>query len=157
MIRFFFATILFSALSVPLFGQDKTIISKEIYTQDSLFFSAFNKCDTTTYRTFLTNDFEFYHDLGGLHYIEEEMQSMREMCARNSHIRRALLKTTLGTQPIGKDRALEIGIHRFYHTNPGQKEKLSGTYKFIHLWVNKQGKWKLSRVISYDHAEMHND
>jgi ketosteroid isomerase-like protein len=121
------------------------------------FFSAFNRCDTNTYRQFFTDDFEFYHDLGGLHYLDEEMQSMREMCARNSHIRRELVKNSLEIHKLGDFGALEMGVHRFFHTNPGQAEKLSGTYKFIHVWKKNKTAWKLSRVISYDHKEMNNN
>jgi hypothetical protein len=135
----------------------QTEIYKEIYDQDSIFFSAFNHCDTVTYRQCLSDDFEFYHDLGGLHYLDEEMQSMREMCARNSHIRRELLKGTLEVYKIGADHALEIGVHRFYHQNAGQAEHLSGTYKFIQLWQKKGTTWKLSRVISYEHGHMNNN
>lgn len=135
----------------------QTELNKEIFKQDSIFFSAFNSCDTVTYRQYLTNDFEFYHDLGGLHYLDEEMQSMREMCQRNSHIRRQLLKNTLQVQKLGNYGALEIGVHRFYHTNPGQSERVSGTYKFIHVWQKKDNVWKISRVISYDHGKMNNN
>jgi len=141
---------------LKMYGQTQDELYKEIYKQDSIFFSAFNHCDTAAYRNFLTNDFEFYHDLGGLHYLDEEMQSIREMCARNSHIRRELLKNTLEIHKLGETGALEIGIHRFYHTNPGQAEHISGTYKFIHVWQQKDKTWKLSRVISYDHGEMNN-
>lgn len=142
---------------VKLHGQTQQELYKEIYRQDSIFFSAFNNCDTVTYREFLTNDFEFYHDLGGLHYLDEEMQSIREMCARNSHIRRELINNTLEVHKLGENGALEIGVHRFYHTNPGQKEHISGTYKFIQVWQRKNKTWKLSRVISYDHGEMNNN
>lgn len=130
---------------------------KEILKQDSIFFAAFNSCDTVTYRQYLTSDFEFYHDLGGLHYLDEEMQSMREMCQKNSHIRRQLLKNTLEVHKLGDFGALEIGVHRFYHTNPGQSEHVSGTYKFIHVWQKKDNVWKISRVISYDHGKMNNN
>jgi len=138
-------------------GAKQIELYKEIFKQDSIFFSAFNRCDTLTYRQYLTNDFEFYHDLGGLHYLEEEMQSIREMCQRNSHIRRQLLENTLEVHPLGVDGALEIGVHRFYHTNPGQSEHESGTYKFIHVWQKKGNVWRISRVISYDHGKMDNN
>ena len=36
----------------------QTELYKEISKQDSIFFSAFNSCDTVTYRQYLTNDFE---------------------------------------------------------------------------------------------------
>lgn len=130
---------------------------KEMYKQDSIFFNAFNHCDTVTYRRFLADNFEFYHDLGGLHYLNEEMQSMREMCERNSHIRRELIKNSLEVYKLGDYGALETGVHNFYHTNPGQSEHLSGTYKFIQVWQMTENGWKLSRVISYSHGKMNNN
>ncbi|MVT08279.1 nuclear transport factor 2 family protein [Chitinophaga tropicalis] len=150
------ATIIVVAF-LKTYGQAQDELYKEIYKQDSIFFSAFNKCDTVTYKKFLTSDFEFYHDLGGLHYLEEEMQSMREMCARNSHIRRELNKNSLEVHKLGENGALEIGVHSFYHTNPGQAEHISGTYKFVQVWQKKDNVWRLSRVISYDHGKMNND
>ncbi|WP_298738785.1 nuclear transport factor 2 family protein [uncultured Chitinophaga sp.] len=149
-------TIIFTTL-VKSYGQSQDELYQEIYRQDSIFFSAFNRCDTVTYRGYLTADFEFYHDLGGLHYLDEEMQSMREMCTRNSHIRRELVKPSLEIHKLGDNGALEIGVHRFYHTNPGQEEHISGTYKFVQVWQRKGKAWQLSRVISYDHGKMNND
>lgn len=140
-----------------MYGQTQPELYKEIYQQDSIFFSAFNNCDTAAYRKMLSSDLEFYHDLGGLHYLDEEMQSMQKMCERNSHIRRELIKSTLEVHKLGENNALEIGVHQFYHTNPGQPEHISGTYKFIHVWQRENNVWKLSRVISYDHGKMNNN
>jgi ketosteroid isomerase-like protein len=137
--------------------QDTTQVYKEIFKVDSVFFQAFNTCDTVTYRTFLTEDLEFFHDLGGLHFLPTEMQSMREMCAMNNHIRRELLKGTLEVYKLGDFGAVEIGVHRIYHTNPGQTEHISGEYKFIHVWEKKKGVWKLKRIISYGHDKMNNN
>jgi hypothetical protein len=44
---------------------------------------------------------------------------------------------------------LEIGIHRFHH--PGRPEDGAGDAKFVTLWQNKDGAWKVTRVISYNH------
>lgn len=121
-------------------------------------FQAFNTCDSLAYRTYFADDLEFYHDLGGLTVsLARELASFKEMCARGSHIRRELVKNSLEVYPLNNYGAVEIGIHRFYHTNPGQPEKLSGTYKFIHVWHHQNGHWKIARVISYGHDEMKND
>ena len=76
---------------------------------------------------------------------------------RNTHLRRELIKNTLEVDKLGDYGALEIGIHNFYHTNPGQSEHLSGTYKFINIWQKTKDGWKLSRVISYSHDKMNNN
>lgn len=131
---------------------------KAVVHADSLLFSAFNNCDTVTYRKLIKEDLEFYHDLGGLTVgADKEILSIKEMCERGNHIRRELIKSSLEVYPLKGYGAVEIGVHRFYHTNKGQKEKISGTYKFVQVWQYKNGLWKLARVISYGHNEMHSD
>lgn len=131
---------------------------REIAKADSSLFNAFNTCDSITYKKYFKEDLEFYHDLGGLTTgLTNEMQSLTEMCARNSAIRRELIKGSLEIYPLKNYGAVEIGIHRFFHTNKGQAEKLSGTYKFIHVWQYANGSWKISRIISYGHDNMNND
>ena len=50
-------------------------------------------------------------------------------------------------------RALQIGMHRFCDAQAKQCDGTSGGVgKFIHLWQNTDGAWKITRVISYDHA-----
>jgi hypothetical protein len=55
--------------------------------------------------------------------------------------------------PIANYGAVEIGVHRFHH--PGHEDTESvGEAKFIELWQNKEGGWKLARVISFDHQSV---
>jgi hypothetical protein len=45
---------------------------------------------------------------------------------------------------------VEIGTHRFRH--PGERDHdVLGEAKFVMLWQYKEGAWKITRVISYDH------
>ena len=138
-------------------GAKQTEVYKEIFKVDSAMFYAFNNCDSVEYKKYLADDLEFYHDLGGLHFLAEEMQSVKEMCDRNSHIRRELIKGTLEVYKLGDFGAVEIGVHRIYHTNKGETEHISGDYKFIHVWQKKDGVWKLKRIISYGHDKMNNN
>lgn len=131
---------------------------QEIFQADSLMFHAFNNCDSITFKQYFKKDLEFYHDLGGLTIgSENELKSFKEMCDRGNHIRRELIKSSFEVHPLKGYGAVEIATHRFYHTNKGQQEKISGTYKFIHVWEFKDGQWKISRIISYGHDEVHND
>jgi ketosteroid isomerase-like protein len=145
-----------SKKSLPV-ATNQTAIYKEIFKVDSTMFHAFNNCDSIAYKKFLTNDLEFYHDLGGQHFLSTEMQSVKEMCEKNFHIRRQLLTNTLEVYKLGNFGAVEIGVHRIFHTNPGQTEHISGDYKFVHVWEKKDGIWKLKRVISYGHDKMNNN
>jgi hypothetical protein len=56
---------------------------------------------------------------------------------------------TLEVYPLKGYGAVEIGVHRFHH--PGQPEDAMGDDKFVTLWQNKDGAWKVTRVISYEH------
>ena len=65
-------------------------------------------------------------------------------------VRRELVKGSLEVYPLKGYGAVEIGTHRFYH--PGtQDHDVVGEAKFVQLWQYKDGAWKVSRVISYDH------
>lgn len=61
------------------------------------------------------------------------------------------MERSLEIYPIPGYGAVEIGVHHFYATEKGQQEHLTGTAKFVHVWQKKNGEWKISRVISYDH------
>ncbi len=147
-----FAQQLDNTKSFHLRKEATTNLFNEIVLVDSLMFNAFNNCDSLTYKEYLTNDLEFYHDIGGLSVsLKNELQSFRDMCARGTHMRRELIKSSLEIYPIKNYGAIEVGSHRFYYTNKGQKETLGGTYKFVHIWNKVNGKWKISRIISYGH------
>jgi hypothetical protein len=45
--------------------------------------------------------------------------------------------------------ARELGMTRFL--DPGAPEWPVGEAKFLHIWQLKDGSWKLTRVVSYDH------
>jgi len=55
---------------------------------------------------------------------------------------------SLEAYPLKGYGAVEIGVHRFHH--PGHPEDV-GEAKFIMLWRNKDGKWTVTRAISFDH------
>jgi hypothetical protein len=132
--------------------EETTNLFKEIVSADSLLFNSFNSCDSLTYKEFFTDDLEFYHDTGGLSVsLKNELQSFKDMCARGTHMRRELVKSSLEIHLIKDYGAIQVGSHRFYYTNKGQKEILGGTYKFLHIWKKVNGKWKISRIVSYGH------
>jgi hypothetical protein len=67
--------------------------------------------------------------------------------------RRDLIPGTLEVHPMDGFGALQIGAHRFCDAKRTACDAGSGGVgKFIHLWQHKDGVWKITRVISYDHA-----
>ena len=42
----------------------------------------------------------------------------------------------------------------FYRTLPGKKEKPSTVAKFMNIWELRDGRWIVTRIVSYDHEEV---
>jgi hypothetical protein len=113
----------------------------ELARLDSLLFDAFFvKCDAQMTNSFFTDDLEFYHDLTGLKSGQTARDSFRQ-CPRDNGGTRMLVPGSMRVYPIKDYGAIQIGVHRF-----GQTEA-----KFVHLWRKKNGEWKITRVLSFDH------
>lgn len=133
-------------------------LTDEIAEKDRVFFDAFfNRCDIETIGSMITDDFEFYHDKGGMTASSKAqfVEAIRGTCERQKtgvdyRARRELVEGTLEVYPINNYGAVEIGVHRFYQkTESG--EKLVEIAKFTNLWKKDESGWKMSRVLSYDH------
>ena len=117
---------------------------------DSILFNSFNTRDVVKFATFFSDDLEFYHDKGGLTGYDQTMNFMKDVAGnKNNDLKRELMKGSLEVYPIPGYGAMEIGIHSFCHLENGQQN--CGTFKFVHIWQKKDGVWKISRVVSYDH------
>ena len=138
------------ATPAPSVSPEPALFS-EIARMDALLFDAYNQRDLEKIKTLFAPDLEFYHDRGGLTRYQENMDSFKKTFEGPARMRRELAEGTLEVYPLKGYGAVEIGIHRFYTTDPGQKERLTATAKFVHVWQQKDGEWKLARVISYDH------
>ncbi len=46
---------------------------------------------------------------------------------------------------------LQIGKHQFFANEEGKEEYFTSVADFSHLWILENGKWKLKRVLSYNH------
>lgn len=147
-----------------MFGQATTgsekILFRQIINADSTFFQSLNNCDLKTYESFLTDDFEFYHDKGGLTKSRDsEMKSMTSFCGeqrQRQKLRRELIRESVEINPIKDYGAVETGRHRFFLVIDDKTEKLIEEAKFTNIWQNQTTGWKLSRVISYDHRPLSN-
>ena len=120
---------------------------KTIQSLDTQLFDAYNHCDLTTLGSLVSEDLEFYHDKTGLAVGRQVFLDAikNNICGK---VTRQLVSGTLEVYPIADYGAVEIGVHRFYH--PGDPTNI-GEGKFITLWHQKDGKWSVTRVISFDH------
>jgi hypothetical protein len=96
----------------------------------------------------VSDDLEFYHDQTGLSAGKAPFLAAikQNICGK---VQRELLPQTLEVYPLKGYGAVEIGIHRFHH--PGHPKDGAGDARFVMLWQEKDGTWKVTRVISYDH------
>jgi hypothetical protein len=128
----------------------KDELFRKIASLDAEVFDAFNRCDLEKFGSFFTEELEFYHDDGGL--TNRSRQSLVESLQKNicGKVYRILVPETLEVYPLHGYGAVEIGIHRFYHPGRDSTESV-GEARFVHLWQEKDGVWRITRVISYDH------
>jgi len=120
---------------------------------DSAMFDAFNNRDISVLQTFLSEELEFYHDFGGVTNYTQNIEAFKKTFAGDRKLRRALVSGSMEVHPIKDFGAVQTGVHRFYVMEKGQKEKLSSEAKFVNLWQNKNGVWKITKIISYGHRE----
>lgn len=128
----------------------KDELFRTIASLDAEVFDAFNRCDLEKLGSYFTEELEFYHDNGGLTNRTREslVQSVKEnICGK---VYRILVPGTLEVYPMNGYGAVEIGVHRFYHPGRDSTESV-GEAKFVHLWQQKDGKWQITRVLSFDH------
>lgn len=127
---------------------------------DSAFWNAYNSCDTNAYKNFFTADVEFYHDKGGITTGAPALiESLSKNLCRNPgyHLRREAVTGTVKVYPMQNNNttygAIITGEHVFYITQKGKPEFLDGAAGFTMLWLLKDGVWKMSRILSYNHHQ----
>ncbi len=130
-----------------------SVLQDSIAYLDSIFFNAFNTRNLDKLKSMLSEDLEFYHDLGGVTNYDQNLAAFKRSFESERRVRRELIKTSLEVYEIKDYGAVETGVHRFYATEKGQQEKLSSEAKFVQLWQKKNGAWKITRIISYGHQE----
>jgi hypothetical protein len=127
---------------------DKGLYSK-IKELDSLMFNAYNHQDLPKMKSYFTADLEWYQDNGGLLNNETVFTNFQSIFNKKDKLTRELVKGTLEVVPIKGFGAIEIGQHRFKHIENGKLE--IGTFRFLMIWKNVNGDWRISRVVSFDH------
>jgi hypothetical protein len=101
------------------------------------------------FASFFVDDVEFYHDQGGVTLGKANLTESvkKNICGK---VTRELVPGTLQIYCMKGYGAVEMGVHRFHHPGNEASEGV-GEGKFVHLWKYKDGAWRITRVISYDH------
>ena len=112
---------------------------------DSILFHAYNTCDLKTYTDLFSEDFEFYHDGGGLETSKAaSIESYKKyVCGK---VTRELMPGSIEVSPVPRFGAVEIGKHRFH--NSQEPNAPSHYARFVIVWKREPGAWKITRVIS---------
>ncbi|MDM9630647.1 nuclear transport factor 2 family protein [Robiginitalea aurantiaca] len=118
---------------------------KTIMELDASYFEAYNSCDLATQASLLSDDLEFYHDQGGLSTSKSDIINSIEknICGK---VTRELIAESVEVHEIKGFGAVEIGYHKFY--NNQEPDALSKPSRFVSVWKNTDGIWKMHRVVS---------
>ncbi len=137
--------------TIPAFDkiQNQQDLDRAGAALDAALFDAYNRCDLAKFESFFVDDVEFYHDQGGVTLGKAALTDSikNNICGK---VTRELVPGTLKVYHMKGYGFVEMGVHRFHH--PGHEDTEGvGEGQFIHLWQYKDGAWKVTRVISYDH------
>jgi hypothetical protein len=107
----------------------------------------------------ISDDFEFYHDQGGITkgkqaFIQSIDKNICNFPGRKS--RRELVAGSTKIYPLYQNDGtlygmLQKGEHKFYFSMNGDPEQKGAVALFSHLWIKEGENWMLQRSYSYDH------
>jgi Domain of unknown function (DUF4440) len=123
-------------------------LDKAITALDAALFDSYNRCDLEKFSSFLDENVEFYHDQGGVTLGRQALTDSIRKNICGGDVRRELVPGSLQIYYMKGYGAVEIGVHRFIHP---KSNGATGEGRFITLWQYKNGSWKITRAISYDH------
>ncbi len=120
---------------------------KTVAALDTAMFDAYNTCNLDKLGSMIDENLEFYHDQTGLSVGRQPFLDAikANICGK---VHRELVPGSLEVYPLKGYGAVEIGVHRFTHPND---PTALGEAQFVTLWQLKDGQWKISRAISFDH------
>lgn len=131
---------------------------RRLKTQDSIFFErVFNRCDMSYLEKAIAPDLRFYHDKSGIQNREIFIENTRKyICGDTLHKPiRKVEEQSLEVFPMYNNNELygvvQTGVHHFYIREKNKPDVLTGSAKFIHLYLLVNDKWILKEVISFDH------
>jgi Domain of unknown function (DUF4440) len=135
-------------------------VKAALLERDAAFFDLyFLRCDPAKVSAMVMPDLEFYHDRGGFAFASGKafVADYQKSCAARQkpdawRSRRELVAASFAVHPIKDYGAMTTGDHLFYERKGDGPEKLVGQARFMNLWRNDKGVWKLARVFSYDHG-----
>lgn len=140
-------------------GQGEALsLEAQILYQDSLFWEAYNTCDLAAMKAFFSDDIEFFHDKAGYTASAASLMESLEtgLCSKGvNEVERRKVAGSIAVFPLHDYGAIIRGEHTFHAMQNGQETGFADKAQFTHIWKNEAGKWLMTRVISYDHQDLH--
>ena len=140
---------------------ENTRLFRDIMDLDSqLFEQGFNQCKPNIFEKYTAEDLEFFHDIGGSQNRAEFLQAVKKnICAKpEGKPIRTLVAGSTQVFPLKNNGvlygAIQQGVHRFH--SKGSKPSVDGytVAKFTHVWLLRDGQWKLKSALSFDHQQV---
>jgi hypothetical protein len=142
----------------PFLHSQNTELEATIIKHDSAFWEGYNNCNIKRFKNYISDDFEFYHDKGGLTKGSDEFILAIEegLCNKNNDqkLRREVVKNSTNVYALDSYGAIITGDHVFYLKVADQEERLIESAKFTHVWQLKDNQWNMTRVLSYNHKKI---
>ncbi|WP_242696307.1 nuclear transport factor 2 family protein [Longitalea luteola] len=131
-------------LQIPSYKPQSQELYDNIVRMDSLWEDSYNNCKMEAQEQLISDDLEFYHDGGGLMKSKTDLIAAlkNNICGK---VTRELLAGSLEVYPIKGYGAVEMGYHRFYNKMENSRSNYA---RFVHIWRQENGAWKITRVIS---------
>jgi CubicO group peptidase (beta-lactamase class C family) len=134
---------------------------KTIKEKDSLLFDiGFNTCNIEILQELISDEFVFFHDQSGMTKSKDAfVESVQNgLCKLPYKAIRTLNQGTTSNYPLYKNDTIYGGIqngeHSFYALEGENQKYLTSTAKFTHVWIIKNGEWKLRSVLSFNHRNV---
>ncbi|WP_205514072.1 nuclear transport factor 2 family protein [Longitalea arenae] len=131
-------------LLVPTYQPESQALYDTIAHMDSLWEDSYNNCRIEVQDQLFSDSLEFYHDHNGLLTSKAALITAlkNNICGK---VTRELLDGSLEVYPIKDYGAVEMGYHRFHNK---VDTTMSNYSRFVHIWRNEKGQWRMTRVIS---------
>nr|WP_315484952.1 hypothetical protein [uncultured Undibacterium sp.] len=131
----------------------------QVRKADDTYWHDFNFGTSASFNSHLSQDVEFYHDLGGMILGYEALAKVNSgMDNTKNPGRRVVVPDTLRIFPMRKGPdiygAIVMGEHDFFSTESGKIKTRVLRSSFTHLLLLKDGVWKVARIYSYNHQRV---
>jgi hypothetical protein len=139
------------ALLLAFSAPSEASLSNQMLSLDKQMFDFFNNCTDSSqlqkYEEMHADDIEFYHDNGGVTWNRKDMLSnvKNNVCG---NFYRELVPASFKAFPINGFGAITQGTHVFCSF---ETKKCEGKAEFTMVWRLENGKWQVTRALSYGH------